>query len=70
LVAAAKILVAATKNLFDVPNFVAVTRSFFSVSLHEIVSFFLCQSKYLYNLYFEITKSTNQPGIIVTQKPF
>jgi len=31
LVSAAKILVAATKNLFVVPNFVAVTKPFFSV---------------------------------------
>jgi len=29
LVAAAKLLVAATKNLFVVPNFVAVTKQFF-----------------------------------------
>jgi len=32
LVAAAKFLVAATKNLFVVPNFVAVTKPFFSVN--------------------------------------
>ena len=32
LVAAAKFLVEATKNSFVVPNFVAVTKSFFSVS--------------------------------------
>jgi len=31
LVAAAKFLVAATKNLFVVPNFVAVPKPFFSV---------------------------------------
>jgi len=31
LVAAAKLLVAATKNLFVVPNFVAVTKAFFFV---------------------------------------
>jgi len=31
LVGAAKFLVAATKNLFVVPNFVAVTKPFFSV---------------------------------------
>jgi len=31
LVAAAKFLVAATKNLFVVPNFVAITKPFFSV---------------------------------------
>jgi len=31
LVAEAKFLVAATKNLFVVPNFVAVTKPFFSV---------------------------------------
>jgi len=31
LVAAAKFLVAATKNFFVVPNFVAVTKPFFSV---------------------------------------
>jgi len=31
LVAAAKFLVAATKNLFVVPNFVAATKPFFSV---------------------------------------
>jgi len=31
LVAAAKFLVAETKNLFVVPNFVAVTKPFFSV---------------------------------------
>jgi len=31
LVAAAKFLVAAIKNLFVVPNFVAVTKPFFSV---------------------------------------
>jgi len=31
LVDAAKFLVAATKNLFAVPNFVAVTKPFFSV---------------------------------------
>jgi len=31
LVAAAKFLVAATKKLFVVPNFVAVTKPFFSV---------------------------------------
>jgi len=31
LVAAAKFLVAATKNLFVVPNFAAVTKLFFSV---------------------------------------
>jgi len=32
LVAAAKFLVAATKNLFVVPNFVAVTKPFFPVN--------------------------------------
>jgi len=31
LLAAANFLVAATKNLFVVPNFVAVTKPFFSV---------------------------------------
>jgi len=31
LVAAAKFLIAATKNLFVVPNFAAVTKPFFSV---------------------------------------
>jgi len=35
LVAAAKVLVAATKNLFVVPNFVAVTKPFFSVGLMQ-----------------------------------
>jgi len=34
LVAAAKFLVAATKIFFVVPNFVAVTKPFFSVLLH------------------------------------
>jgi len=34
LVAAAKFLVEATKNKFVVPNFVAVTKPFFSVPLH------------------------------------
>jgi len=33
LVAAAKFLVEATKNAFVVPNFVAVTKPFFSVRL-------------------------------------
>jgi len=33
LVAAAKFLVAATKKLFVVPNFVAVTKPFFSVNM-------------------------------------
>jgi len=33
-VAAAKCWVAATKNLFVVPNFVAVTKPFFSVKAH------------------------------------
>ena len=33
LVAAAKFLVAATKKLFFVPNFIAVTKPFFSVIL-------------------------------------
>jgi len=38
LVAAAKCLVAATKILFVVPNFVAVTKHFFSVK--PVVAFF------------------------------
>jgi len=32
MVAAAKFLVAATKNLFVIPNFVAVTKHFFRVT--------------------------------------
>jgi len=39
LVAAAKVLVAATKKLFIVPNFVAVTKPFFSVHLKQTGSF-------------------------------
>ena len=35
LVAAAKFLVAATKIFFVVPDFVAVTKPFFSVSCHS-----------------------------------
>jgi len=35
LVAAAKFLVAATKNLFVVPYFVAVTKPFFSVEVQQ-----------------------------------
>jgi len=35
LVAPAKVLVAATKNLFVVPNFVAVTKQFFTLRLEE-----------------------------------
>ena len=34
MVAAAKFLVAATKNLFVVPNFVAVTKPFFRDKIH------------------------------------
>jgi len=37
LVAAAQFLVAATKKIFVVPNFVAVTKPFFSVlKVHEV----------------------------------
>jgi len=36
LFASAKFLVAATKNLFVVPNFVAVTKPFFPVSLSRL----------------------------------
>jgi len=36
LVAAAKFLVAATKNLFVAPNFVVVTKPFFSVMYAKI----------------------------------
>jgi len=39
LVAAAKFLVAATKILFVVPNFVAVTRPFFSWNLADCLLF-------------------------------
>jgi len=41
LVTAAKFLVAATKNLFVVPIFVAVTKLFFSVYTHYLQLFFL-----------------------------
>jgi len=40
LVAAAKCLVVATKNLFVVPNFVAVTKPFFSVLLVWLMEYF------------------------------
>jgi len=39
LIAAAKFLAAATKNLFVVPNFVAVTKPFFSVYRNRALSF-------------------------------
>jgi len=37
LVAAAKFLVAMTKNLFVVPNFVTVTKPFFSVKRSRVI---------------------------------
>jgi len=39
LVAAAKFLVAATKNLFVVPNIVAVTKPFFSCGIQKIIKY-------------------------------
>jgi len=63
LVAAAKFLVAATKNLFAIPNFVTVTKPFFSVCFQDNTVNSKREISYFYPAFYYIVSINNvQPS--------
>jgi len=66
LVAAAKFLVAATKNLFVVPNFVALPKPFFSVSRQDLLSVRLETLTVVRKFSFEVLRGDLNAGQMIS----